>query len=50
LRSSVGGNRARRNLADFVKEKKEFKYDKNLAEVSFVKDVSDMMRINKIKI
>ncbi len=43
LRSSVGGNRARRNLAYFVQEKKEFKYDKNLAEVSFVKDVSDMM-------
>jgi hypothetical protein len=39
-------NRSRRKLADFEKEKKEFKYEKNLAEVSFIKDLTDRMRIN----
>jgi hypothetical protein len=39
-------NRSRRKLADFVQEKKEIKYDKKLAEVSFIKDLTDRMRIN----
>jgi hypothetical protein len=32
------------NWPILIKKKKEFKYDKNLAEVSFIKDVSDTMK------
>jgi hypothetical protein len=43
-------NRSQRKLADFDQEKKEFKYDKILAGVSFIKDMTDRMRVKYKKI